>query len=234
MDIGPDRSTHQVDADRFYGKYRGLVVDNEDPENLGRIRARVPEVLQEVETGWALPCAPYAGDGSGQYTVPSPGAGVWIEFEAGDVARPIWVGCWWGSNQIPENNAGTQAKPALKVVRSEQGLMVSLDDEGQTIHVSDQEGESMLEIQVEAGKIRVIGASKAIVEAPHIELVEDSTHPVVFGDRLLNYLNQLVKIFNLHVHPGETVSGIPVSPAPPMGTFPAATQVLVSQRVKTG
>lgn len=63
-------------ASRHYGKYRGLVTDNQDPKNLARIRARVPEVLADVETGWALPCAPYAGDGSGHYTVPSPGAGV--------------------------------------------------------------------------------------------------------------------------------------------------------------
>jgi len=72
-------------TERYYGKYRGIVTDNEDPRGLGRIRARVPEVLGDVETGWALPCAPYAGDGSGQFTVPSPGAGVWIEFEAGNV-----------------------------------------------------------------------------------------------------------------------------------------------------
>ena len=45
----------------FFGKYRGIVTDNDDPKNLGRLKARVPEILQDVETGWALPCAPYAG-----------------------------------------------------------------------------------------------------------------------------------------------------------------------------
>ncbi|MBU0596503.1 phage baseplate assembly protein V, partial [Candidatus Bipolaricaulota bacterium] len=69
---------------RHYGKHRAIVTDNEDPRGLGRIRARVPEVLGDVETGWALPCSPYAGDGAGLYAVPDPGAGVWIEFEAGD------------------------------------------------------------------------------------------------------------------------------------------------------
>ncbi len=82
---------------RYYGKYRGIVEDNEDPENLGRIKALVPEVLGDVKSGWALPCVPYAGEGSGQYFMPPAGAGVWIEFEAGDPSRPIWSGCWWPS-----------------------------------------------------------------------------------------------------------------------------------------
>src|SRR5438034_7211596 len=78
-----------------YGKYRGAVTDNQDPRKQGRIRAKVPEILGDTDTGWAMPCAPYAGEETGSYTVPPVGAGVWVEFEAGDVSRPIWVGCWW-------------------------------------------------------------------------------------------------------------------------------------------
>ena len=220
---------------RHYGKYRGIVTDNQDPNNLGRLKARVPEVLGDVETGWALPSLPYSGDGSGSYTVPEPGAGVWIEFEAGDVSRPIWTGCWWGTGQLPKNKAGTAATPAMKIVRSEQGLMVTMDDDGQTIHVSDKNGQNMLEIQVQPGKITIKGATKAVVEAPQIELVENSTHPVVFGDQLLQYLNQVVQMYQTHVHPGELALGVfPVTPAPPVPPLPPATPVLISQRVKTG
>lgn len=222
-------------ATRHYGKYRGIVTNNQDPKNLGRVKARVPEVLDDVETGWALPCLPYAGDGSGHYTVPEPGTGVWIEFEAGDVSRPIWTGCWWGDGKLPKNNSGTMATPPIKVIRSEKGLMVTMDDGSQTIHVSDKNGNNMLEIQVQAGKITVKGATKAVVEAPQIELVENSTHPVVFGDNLLQYLNQLVSLYNTHLHPGQLTLGIyPVTPMPPAAPFPAATPSLVSTRVKTG
>jgi uncharacterized protein involved in type VI secretion and phage assembly len=219
---------------RHYGKYRGLVTDNGDPNNLGRLRARVPEVLADVESGWALPSLPYAGDGSGLYAVPEAGTGVWIEFEAGDVSRPIWTGCWWGGGQLPKDNGGTAATPPMKIIRSEQGLMVSMDDDGQTIHVSDKDAKNVLEIQVQPGKITIKGATKAVVEAPQIELVENATHPVVFGDQLLQYLNQLVQTYQTHMHPGETALGFPVTPAPPLPPLPPATPSLLSQKVKTG
>lgn len=220
---------------RHYGKYRGIVTDNQDPKNLGRLKASVPEVLFDVETGWALPFAPYAGDGSGLYAVPEPETGVWIEFEAGDVSRPIWTGCWWGTDQLPKNNAGTAATPAMKIIRSEQGLMVALDDDGQTIHVSDKDGRNVLEIQVQSGKITIKGATKAVVEAPQIELVENAAQPVVFGNELLTYLNQVANMYQTHMHPGEMAAGIlPVTPAPPVPPLPPPTPALLSQKVKTG
>ncbi len=220
---------------RYFGKYRGLVVDNNDPNQLGRLRAHVPEVLGDVDSGWALPCLPYSGDGSGQYTVPEPGAGVWVEFEAGDLSRPIWSGCWWGNGQLPADNGGQSGLPSLKIIRSEQGLMVTLDDSGQVITVSDENGSNLLEIQVMAGKITIKGAVKAVVEAPQIELVENAQHPVVFGDSLLQYLSQVVMQLNTHIHPGELAAGfIPVTPAPPVPPLTPPTPDLLSMKVKTG
>ena len=54
-------------SDKFYGKYRGTVTDNQDPLNQGRIRARIPAVLGEQESGWAYPAMPYAANGEGLY-----------------------------------------------------------------------------------------------------------------------------------------------------------------------
>src|SRR6185369_14677591 len=86
---------------RFFGKYRGIVTNVEDPEKLGRIVAQVPEVLQEMPSPWALPATPFAGPGHGLVLIPEVGDGVWIEFEAGDPSRPIWTGGWWGPNELP-------------------------------------------------------------------------------------------------------------------------------------
>jgi hypothetical protein len=85
---------------KFYGKYRGVVFNNLDPEQRGRIQAIVPDVSGLVPTSWAMPCVPVAGSTPlqmGIFAVPPIGAGVWIEFEQGDPDYPIWAGCFWGS-----------------------------------------------------------------------------------------------------------------------------------------
>lgn len=219
---------------RHFGKYRGLVTDNEDPSAIGRIKAQVPEVFGELSTPWATPCSPYAGPGVGFHAIPPVGAGVWIEFEAGDPSRPIWTGGWWGTSDVPADEKGTAAKPPLKILRSGKGLMVALDDDANTLTLSDGNGSNLMTISVNDGQIKLLAATKVIVEAPLIELTEGATHPVAFGDSLLQYLNQLVSIFNAHMHVGETVIGIPVTPIVPVTPFPPATPALLSTRVTTG
>jgi len=82
---------------QFYGKYRGTVVNNVDPMQIGRIQAIVPDVAGFIPGTWAMPCLPMSGINTGIFTVPVMGAGVWIEFEQGDPEHPIWVGGYWGS-----------------------------------------------------------------------------------------------------------------------------------------
>ncbi|MDX2059112.1 MAG: phage baseplate assembly protein V [Gemmatimonadales bacterium] len=84
----------------FYGKYRGAVVANLDPLKLGRIQVQVPAIHGE-ETVWAMPCVPLAGRQSGFVISPEVGAHVWVEFEGGDPAYPIWSGCFWGNDEHP-------------------------------------------------------------------------------------------------------------------------------------
>lgn len=86
----------QETSTRYYGKYRGTVINNIDPEQRGRIMAMVPDVLGFTPSSWAMPCVPLAGKQEGTFMVPQVGAGVWIEFEQGDPDYPIWVGGFWG------------------------------------------------------------------------------------------------------------------------------------------
>jgi uncharacterized protein involved in type VI secretion and phage assembly len=111
----------------FYGKYRGNVSDIQDPLMLGRIRARVPDVLGQEESGWAMPCMPVGGSGMGFFALPKVGAGVWIEFEQGDPDYPIYSGCWWGS--VAEIPPILLAPPYKKMLlKTEGGHSILLDD----------------------------------------------------------------------------------------------------------
>jgi hypothetical protein len=221
----------ELQADRFYGKYRGLVLNSLDPLGSGRLQAIVPEVLGEVPTGWALPCAPFTGTDAGLYAIPQPGAGVWIEFEAGDTSRPIWSGGWWAAGEVPTDELATPSQPTRKILRSELGLMVSLDDLQQTITISDGLGLNLMTVKVLEGTVEVKSAVRVVLEAPLIQHGEGAFHPAVFGDQLIAYLNALVAIFNSHVHPGELAAGVlPVTPAPPVPPAPPATPALISTK----
>lgn len=104
----------------YYGKYRGTVIQNVDPEQRGRLQLMVPDVLGAIPSSWAEPCVPLAGPTGppmGVYMVPPIGAGVWVEFEHGDPSYPIWVGCRWGAqSDIPMlAKAGNPADPNIVI-----------------------------------------------------------------------------------------------------------------------
>lgn len=104
-----EQGTERTAAHRYYGKYRGTVVNNVDPMQIGRIQAIVPDVSGPIPSSWAMPCLPGAGINTGLFTVPQIGSGVWIEFEQGDPDRPIWVGGYWGT--VAERPVLSQAVP---------------------------------------------------------------------------------------------------------------------------
>ncbi len=110
---------------RYFGKYRGVVTDNRDELQRGRIRAKVPAVFgKDNESSWALPCVPYAGNGVGFFLIPPEHAMVWIEFEQGDTDYPIWTGCFWDEiDKLPASPAVAE----MKVLKTDTAT-ISLDN----------------------------------------------------------------------------------------------------------
>lgn len=110
----------------FYGKYRGVVTDNQDLLMLGRVRAKVQDVLGDKESGWAMPSSPYAGDSVGLFLVPPVGANVWMEFEHGDPDTPVWSGCFWSEGKVPYLTA-PPLLPNIKILKTDT-CTIRLDD----------------------------------------------------------------------------------------------------------
>jgi uncharacterized protein involved in type VI secretion and phage assembly len=117
-------------ANRFFGKYRGTVTEVD--ADTFRIKAKLVSVLPGHPTGWCTPCVPYAGDGVGMAFLPEVKAGVWIEFEGGDVSKPIWVGCYWHDGEVPPD-----AAPAVKAIVTKAGHKLLFDDDEGTVTITD-------------------------------------------------------------------------------------------------
>ena len=113
---------------RYYGKYRGFVADNRDPERRGRMKLRVPTVLGDQETGWALPCLPFGGlANQGLFMIPEVDAQVWVEFEEGNLDHPIWVGVFWQQASDTPQEAALE-EPTSRVIRTPSGHLLQFDD----------------------------------------------------------------------------------------------------------
>ena len=112
----------------FYGKYRGKVLNNLDPQQRGRLIVQVPGVLGDNPSSWALPCFPFGGKQSGLWCIPQVNSGVWVEFEGGDSNYPIWTGSWFGSSsEVPSlAKTGNPVSPSVVIATGgKQTLMLS-------------------------------------------------------------------------------------------------------------
>lgn len=134
---------------KYFGKYRGTVMNNIDPLNEGRLMVEVPDVLSLSPSSWAIPCVPLAGPTGppmGVYMVPPIGAGVWIEFEKGDPDYPIWVGCRWGSAACVPTLAlaGLPVSPNIVLQTAGQNAIVISDIPATGIMLKSATGTSMI------------------------------------------------------------------------------------------
>jgi hypothetical protein len=114
---------------RYHGVYRGTVVNNVDPMQIGRIQALVPDVSNVVPTSFAMPCVPFAGIQAGAFCMPAIGSGVWVMFEQGDPDYPVWMGGWWGSAaEVPALAlAGLPASPSIVLQTTLQNTLAISD-----------------------------------------------------------------------------------------------------------
>ncbi|MBP6237641.1 MAG: hypothetical protein KA536_15935 [Saprospiraceae bacterium] len=178
-------------TDRFIGKYRGTVYNNVDPDRRGRLLISIPDVLGLIPSTWAEPCVPLAGPTGppmGIYAVPPIGAGVWVEFEQGDLNRPIWVGCRWGSNNdVPKAaNEGLPASPNIVIQSLTQQSIIISDTPGPKggITLKSATGASIIVndtgIYIDNGK----GASITLVASS----IKIKGNPVDINDGALNII----------------------------------------------
>lgn len=123
----------------FFGKYRGKVVDTNDPLGKGRLKVQVPSVFGQDTSVWAMPCVPYAGDQVGFKSFPPVDTNVWVEFEGGDISYPVWTGFFWGDGEMP-SEAGTDDNVKLWKTGT---VTIQIDDQAGEIVISTTGGATL-------------------------------------------------------------------------------------------
>jgi len=130
---------------QYFGKYRGIVIANADPDHLGRLRVWVPSLFptennavptadSPAVTDWAWPCLPFGGSADqGMFFVPEVGSKIWVEYEEGNLDSPIWVGAFWsrpgGKAQIPEEaKAVEKDEPRRRLIKTSSGHLLEFCD----------------------------------------------------------------------------------------------------------
>jgi hypothetical protein len=236
---------------RFYGKYRGFVVSTEDPKHLGRIRLQVPSVLgPDVVTGWAMPCVPYGGQkNQGFLTIPEVGAGVWVEFEEGDLEFPVWVGTFWsepgGNSEIPHLNdadgkerKNEQKPPTRKIIKTQKGHTIQFEDAAgeETIIIVEATHKHVVALNKEGIQITDgVNGNKIIMGQGGIQIGSSgAAEPFVLGNLFMANLKIFLTALNSHTHgPPPPATGVMTGPpVGPPGAVPLVLEVPLSAKHK--
>jgi hypothetical protein len=155
---------------KYYGKYRGVVAVNVDPLGIARIMALCP-ALATTPLSWALPAVPWGGAALGTFVVPPVGAGVWIEFEQGDIDYPIWSGCYWNApEEVPAQAKALLAQPGIAIQGPFLNSIVLGPGDSGTGSVSLRCGDASIEMSGLGGIVMTSGIATITVQAGNIAI----------------------------------------------------------------
>jgi uncharacterized protein involved in type VI secretion and phage assembly len=142
---------------RLYGLVVGIVTNNQDPDNLGRVKVRFPWLSDTEESQWARVAAPMAGNQRGVYFLPEVDDEVLVAFEQGDPRFPYVLGALWNGKDAPPAT-NSDGKNNVRIIQSRSGHVVKLNDEDgkETIEIIDKSGNNSIVIDTAHNTLRII------------------------------------------------------------------------------
>jgi uncharacterized protein involved in type VI secretion and phage assembly len=180
-----------LDGPRHLGLYIGYVVDRADPECVGRVRVRIPGLV-EPASAWAFPLGTVGGgsDRRGFFAVPEVGAEVGILFHLGDVDHPYYLSGHWGkpggATEIPTPAQGLSAAETPQVCAFETARFVlTFDDRAghETLRIADKTSGDQIEFDGVGMGITIQATSALILKADGLVSIEGTT--VVLNGRVV-------------------------------------------------
>ena len=153
-------------VDRYYGVVIGVVTNNQDPDNLHRVKVRFPWLSNDVESNWARVATPMAGKDRGAYFLPEVDDEVLVAFEHGQVDHPFVIGSLWnGKDDPPESNSNGENNH--RTIKSRSGHVVRLNDKagGETIEIIDKTGNNKIIIDSAKNTITIEAQSDISIKS---------------------------------------------------------------------
>ncbi len=141
---------------RFFGVVVGIVTNNQDPENMHRVKVRFPWLSQGEESYWARVASAMAGKGRGLYLLPEVDDEVLVAFEHGAIDFPYVLGSLWnGKDAPPESNEDNENNN--RTLKSRSGHIIRLGDKQgeETIEVIDKSGHNKIVIKTADNSVTI-------------------------------------------------------------------------------
>jgi phage baseplate assembly protein V len=166
MDAYPPLMTAPGADQRFFGVTVGIVTNNKDPDGLGRVKATLPWMADQVETDWARVVTPMAGASRGVYFLPEVNDEVLVAFEHGDPGTPyVLGGLWNGKDKPPESNS--DGKNDLRTVKSRSGSLIRFTDtDGDAkIEIIDSSAKNTIVISTKGNSIAITASGDVTIQS---------------------------------------------------------------------
>lgn len=106
-----------------------------------------------------MPCVPFAGPGVGMVFLPPEDAGIWVEFEGGDLCYPIWTGCFWHRGELD----GADYSAHRRLLKTKE-FTVEIDDEAGTLAISSNVGNARIDLSRNQVELEAAGEVTAKVK----------------------------------------------------------------------
>jgi uncharacterized protein involved in type VI secretion and phage assembly len=152
------------------GVVTGVVTNITDPDDLGRVKVKLPWIGDEQESWWVRIASPMAGSSRGFLCLPEIDDEVLVAFEHGDVNRPYILGVLWnGQDQPPKKNSEVtgNGKVNQRILKTRAGHTITLDDTdgSEKITIVDKTESNKIEIDSSSNKITIEAAGDVSVTA---------------------------------------------------------------------
>jgi uncharacterized protein involved in type VI secretion and phage assembly len=210
-DLFRQLTTRSDPVERFYGVVVGIVTNNQDPENMHRVKVQFPWLDGSTESHWARVATPMAGKKRGLYFLPEVDDEVLVAFEHGSIDYPFVIGSLWnGKDTPPESNSDHQNNNRAMYSRS--GHIIRFVDKSgsESIEIIDKQGtqkivisskdntitiaaQSDIVIKSSTGKVKVEGVGVEITSQTDVKIKASTTMDVQAG-AIMTVKGSLIKL----------------------------------------